>query len=469
MAGPQKSELQNVMSSNQAIDDEDSLANLVRAITVAVDQQDKEALSELTSDLSTPDFADVLELLGTARSISLIEMLGDKLDVEVFSELEEGVRDQLAEALPNKFLAEAAAELDTDDAAYLLENLEESERKEIIEQLPQSDRAAIERNFEYAEETAGRLMQSEFVTVAPFWTVGQVIDQLRETAEKLPETFSEIFVVDPAFRVLGSLGLSRLVRTKRDVPIQNIMDEDLHTVAATEDQEIVAREFERYDLFSAPVVDENGRLVGVVTVDDVVDVIRDEAEEDMKALAGVGDESLADKVASTVYSRLPWLVVNLATAILASLVIKVFDATIEQMVALAVLMPIVASMGGNAGTQTMTVTVRALATNKLGRVNAPRVIMREFIVGGLNGILLSIIMAVVTYLWFGSSMLGMVIAVAMIFNLLCAALAGILIPLLMDRLGRDPAPASGVLVTTVTDVVGFFAFLGLAALWMGQL
>ncbi len=444
-------------------------AGLVRAISATLDRPggpDAAAVAELVEHLSVPELADVLDLLDTASAVALIETLGPKFDVDVLSELDEGVRDQLSEALPNELLAVAVAELDTNDAAYLLQNLEESERKEIIERLPKEDRAALERNFEYDEETAGRLMQSEYVAVAPFWTVGQVIDHFR-VADDLPETFSEILVVDPTYRVLGAVGLSMLVRTQRDVEVHAIMNKDLHTVVATQDQEEVAREFERYDLMSAPVVDENERLVGVVTVDDVVDVINEEAEEDMKALAGVGDESLTDKVASTVSSRLPWLVVNLGTAILASLVIEAFDASIEQMVALAVLMPIVASMGGNAGTQTMTVTVRALATNKLGRVNAPRVIMREAIVGIVNGAILSIIMAIVTYLWFGSQMLGLIIAVAMVFNLFCAALAGILIPLVMEWLDRDPAPASGVLVTTITDVVGFFAFLGLAALWMG--
>jgi magnesium transporter len=288
---------------------------------------------------------------------------------------------------------------------------------------------------------------------------------MRDT-EDLPDTFSEIFVVDPGYRVLGAVELSRLLRSKRDTQVDTIMNEERHLVVATEDQEEVARQFRRHDLMSAPVVDENQRLVGVVTVDDVVDVIQEEAEEDMKALAGVGDETLADSVYWTARSRVPWLIVNLGTAILASFVIQIFDATIEQMVALAVLMPIVASMGGNAGTQTMTVTVRALATNKLGRVNAPRVIGREFLVGIVNGFILSLIMAAVVFIWFGSSKLGGVIAVAMVVNMIAAALAGILIPLVMDHFDLDPAPASGVFVTTVTDVVGFFAFLGLAAVWI---
>jgi magnesium transporter len=445
--------------------EEGALVALVRDVSDAIDEGARERVLQLVGDLKTPDLADLIDLLDADERVTLIETLGPRFDFEVFSELDETVRDQLSEALPNELLAEAVKELDTDDAAYLLENLEEADKQEILAQLPTSERAALERNLEYPEETAGRLMQADFVAVAPFWNVGQVIDYMRDT-EDLPDTFSEIFVVDPGYRVLGAVELSRLLRSKRDIQVDTIMNEERHLVVATEDQEEVARQFRRHDLMSAPVVDENQRLVGVVTVDDVVDVIQEEAEEDMKALAGVGDETLADSVYWTARSRVPWLIVNLGTAILASFVIQIFDATIEQMVALAVLMPIVASMGGNAGTQTMTVTVRALATNKLGRVNAPRVIGREFLVGIVNGFILSLIMAAVVFIWFGSSKLGGVIAVAMVVNMIAAALAGILIPLVMDHFDLDPAPASGVFVTTVTDVVGFFAFLGLAAVWI---
>lgn len=440
-------------------------AENVRAVSEAIRAGDAAAVSALVGDLRAPDLADIIELLDPDERTRLVQLSGSAFDFEVFSELDETVRDQLSEALPNELLAKAVTELDTDDAAYLIENLEDADRQEILEQLPSSERAALERNLEYPEETAGRIMQSDFVAVAPFWSVGQVIDYMRET-DDLPETFSEIFVVDPTFRVLGSVDLARLLRTKRGVPVSEIMDTDRHLVIATSDQEDVARQFKRYDLMSAPVVDENERLVGVVTVDDVVEVIQDEAEEDMKALAGVGDESLTDTVYWTARSRVPWLIVNLGTAILASFVIQLFDATIEQMVALAVLMPIVASMGGNAGTQTMTVTVRALATEKISRVNAPRIVTREVLVGLVNGLVMSVIMAGVVFVWFGSQMLGGVIAAAMIINHLAAALAGILIPLAMDWLDLDPAPASGVFVTTVTDVVGFFAFLGLAAIWL---
>ena len=440
-----------------------SVADLVRDVAIALHDGDSATAANLVIGLHPRDLADVIELLSPEHRVALIHALGPAFNYDVLSEIDEAVRDQLSEALPNELLAKAVTELDTDDAAYLIENLEEEDREEILAQLPKGERAALERQLEYPEDSAGRLMQSDFVAVAPYWTVGQVIEHARET-DDLPETFSEIFVVDPAFRVVGSVDLSRLLRTKKDVPVSDIMEADLDTVLATADQEEVARQFERYNLISAPVIDEHGKLVGVITVDDVVEVIQDEADEDMRALGGVGDESIGDSVVQTAKSRVPWLIVNLGTAVLASFVIKIFDATIEQMVALAVLMPVVASIGGNAGTQTMTVTVRALATNKLGAANAPRIISRETMVGLLNGLVLSAIMALIVFLWFGSSRLGAVIGTAMIVNLLAAALAGILIQLALDRLKLDPAPASGVFVSMITDCVGFFAFLGLASL-----
>ena len=442
-----------------------SVADLVRDVALALHDGDSARAAGLVSDLHPRDLADVIELLSPEHRVALIQALGPAFDYEVLSEIDESVRDQLSEALPNELLAKAVTELDTDDAAYLIENLEDADREEILAQLPKGERAVLERQLDYPEESAGRLMQSDFVAVAPYWTIGQVIAHARES-DDLPDDFNEIFVVDPAFRVLGSVELSRLLRTKRDVPISEIMETDLDIVLATADQEEVARDFERYNLLSAPVVDENNKLVGVITIDDIVEVLQEEADEDMRALGGVGDESLGGSVAATSRSRVPWLMVNLLTAFLGSLVIKAFDATIEQMVALAVLMPIVASMGGNAGTQTMTVTVRALATNKLGTANARRIISREALVGLINGLVLSSIMGAIVFFWFGSSALGAVIAAAMVVNLLAAALAGILIPLALDRLKLDPAPASGVFVSMVTDVVGFFAFLGLASIYL---
>jgi magnesium transporter len=438
---------------------------LVSDVSDALGALDEARVRSLVADLRPPDIADLIELLQPAERATFVEALGPEFDFDVLSELDETVRDQLSEELPNEYLAKAVTELESDDAAYLLETLEPEDQQEVLAQLSVADRAALQRNLEYDEETAGRLMQSDFVAVAPFWDVGQVIDYMRET-DDLPETFSEIYVVDPSFKVLGAVELSRILRSKRQTHIDQIMRSDLVTVQATDDQEEVGRKFERYDLMSAPVVDDSGRLVGIVTVDDVVEVIQSEADEDIRRLGGVGDESVLDNVLSTTRSRFLWLLVNLLTAVLASFVIKLFDASIEQMVALAVLMPIVASMGGNAGTQTMTVAVRALATRDLGPVNATRVILRETSVGLINGVLFAVILGAVTVMWFGSSQLGLVIAAAMIFNLLAAALAGILIPIALDRFGQDPAVASSVFVTTVTDVVGFFAFLGLATIWL---
>jgi len=435
------------------------LAMLREKLEVGASQE----IRELVQGTKAPDLADVIELLDPAQRVKLIDALGDTFNPEVFSELDAGVRDQLSEDLPNEVLARIVTGLDTDDAAYVIESLEKADQQEILAQMPSSDRAALERNLEYPEETAGRLMQTDFVAVPKFWTVGQVIDHMRE-AEDLPETFSDIFVVDPAYRVLGSVDLSRLLRTKRHINIGTIMDSDRHVVFATADQEAVARQFERYDLKSAPVVDANDRLVGVVTVDDVVEVIEEETEEDLRRLSGVGDESLADTVIPTVKSRALWLVINLGTAVLASSVISLFDVVIKDMVALAILMPIVASMGGNAATQTMAVAVRALATRDLGPANTMRVVVREASVGLVNGLCLGVLMGVVVLFWFGIGKLGLVIAAAMLFNLVAAALAGILIPLTVDKLGFDPAVSSGVFVTMVTDVVGFFAFLGLATL-----
>jgi magnesium transporter len=440
-------------------------AERVRAVAEALDEGDPAKVRSLVADVQGPDLADLIELLEPEQRVGLIMALGADFDFEVLTEVDEKVRDQLSEALPNDMLAKGVTDLDSDDAAYLLGSLEAEDQKEILDQLPQGERAALQRNLLYAEETAGRLMQADFVAVPPFWTVGRVIDFARDS-EDLPETFSEIFVVDPAFHLLGSVDISRLLRSKRGLTVDKIMDPDRHVVLATADQEAVARQFERYGLKAAPVVDENERLVGVVTVDDVVEVIEQEVDEDAKLLAGVGDEHLSDSVREIAPPRFSWLFVNLFTAVLASSVISLFDATIESMVALAVLMPIVASMGGNAGTQTMTVAVRALATKELNPANIVRVVTRETAVGLINGLAFAVIMAVVVFAWFGTEQLGLVIGAAMVINMLAAALAGIFIPLTLDRLGFDPAVASTVFVTTVTDVVGFFSFLGLATLWL---
>jgi magnesium transporter len=394
--------------------------------------------------------------------------MGKDFDFSALTEVDDKIRLDIVEALPDEQIAQAVQELDSDDAVYILEDLDDADREAILAKLPFTERVRLRRALDYPAESAGRRMQTEFVAVPPFWTVGQTIDYMRED-QNLPESFSQIFVIDPTFRLLGAIDLDRILRTRRDVRIEEIMHETRHAIPVTMDQEEAAQEFEQYDLLSAAVVDENERLVGVLTIDDVVDVIQQEAAEDLMRLGGVGDEELSDSVLAASRSRVPWLMVNLVMAFLAASVIGLFDATIQEIVALAVLMPIVAGMGGNAGSQTMTVTVRALATKDIDIYNAGRIIRREIGVGLLNGAIFATLVGIVAGFWFENPPLGGIIATAMVINMLVAALAGILIPLLLDRFGADPAVASAVFVTTVTDVVGFFAFLGLATWWFGFL
>jgi magnesium transporter len=440
-------------------------SDFLHVITEALEARDAAKARELALKLHAADLADLIALLRPEQRGELITMLGDDLDAAALAELDEGVRDQVLEVMPPEQVAAALQELDSDEAVYVIEDLDKEEQSDILAKLPPFERAQLERSLEYPEDSAGRIMQTDLIAVPPFWSVGQAIDYMR-VADDLPDRFNEIFVVDPAYHLIGSVALNRLLRSKRPVTIEAITDRDIHPIPIDADQEEVARQFERYNLTSVPVVDADKRLVGVITADDIVEVVQEEASEDILKMGGAAGESVSDSVLRTTRLRFTWLLANLATAILASAVISLFEATIEQMVALAVLMPIVASMGGNAGTQTMTVAVRALATQDLGPVNAVRVILRESAVGLLNGLLFAVIMAAIAFFWFGSDQLGIVIGVAMIVNLLAAALAGILIPLGLNALGLDPAIASGVFVTTVTDVVGFFAFLGLAALWL---
>jgi magnesium transporter len=437
----------------------------LHAVVAALDAGDTASLRELTLPLHEADLADLIALLLPDQRAALIAALGEDFDAAALPELDEAVRDQVLEVMPSEQVAEALQQLDSDDAVYVIEDLDKDEQSDILAKLPQFERLALERSLEYPEDSAGRIMQTDLIAVPPFWSVGQTIDYMRD-ADDLPDRFYELFVVDPAYHLLGSVALNHLLRSKRPISIDAITDRDIHPIPVEADQEAVARQFERYNLTSAPVVDSGGRLVGVITADDVVEVVQEEASEDILRMGGVAGESVSDPVLRTTTRRFTWLLANLATAILASLVISLFQATIEQMVALAVLMPIVASQGGNAGTQTMTVAVRALATQDLGPANVPRVIWRELAVGLLNGLMFAVIMAVIAFFWFGSGPLGIVIGVAMIVNLLAAALAGILIPLGFNALGLDPAIASAPFVTTVTDVVGFFSFLGLATLWL---
>ncbi len=441
------------------------LAGFVHSVRSALELGDKETLQALADGLHDGDLADLLEHLPSEERNQLVDFIGTDLAPATLVEVEEAVRDELVEHLPNEQLADAVEELDTDDAVYLLEDLELGERNKILDHVPEKVRRSVQRALEHPDDSAGRLMRQNYVFVPGFWTVEQTINYLRED-ENLPEQFSEVFVTKPSQHLEGTVPLDRLLRTNGKQTISEIMDRERHLINVSMDQEELARQFDRYNMISAPVVDNDHRLVGVVTVDDIVDVIAEEAQEDLLLMGGVGDGSLVDSVVRTAASRFAWLLVNLATAILASIVISMFDATIEQMVALAVLMPIVASMGGNAGTQTMTVTVRALATRDLGAANARRVITRETLVGLVNGAVFAVLMAGVALIWFGNGALALVIAAAMIVNMFVAAFAGILIPLVLDYKKIDPALASSVFVTTVTDIVGFFAFLGMAALFL---
>jgi len=437
----------------------------VERVSEAIAREDAAALRAHVADLHEADVGALIEALPAADRPKLITLLGADFDFTALTELDETVRVQILEELPVETVAEGVRDIDSDDAVYILEDLDDAEKQEILGQLPMLERAALQRSLDYPEESAGRRMQTEFIAVPPFWTVGQTLDYISET-EGLPETFFEVFVVDPTYRLTGSVPLDRLLRTKRGVKLAEVVMPDRHVVKATDDQEDVARVFERYNLISAPVVDDASRLVGVLTVDDIVDVIQEEADEDLKALGGVaGDEELSDSFWYIAKSRFSWLLLNLIAANVASFVIALFEGELQRMVALAVLMPIVASQGGNAGTQTMTVAVRALATRELRPSNAGRVIARELLVGLFNGVAFAVIMAVVVFARFGIADLGFVIALAMIINLIAAALGGILIPPALARIKVDPAVASGPFVTTITDVVGFFAFLGIASLW----
>ena len=439
----------------------------VERVAQAIQAADTALLRDLVGELHEADVGDLIEALDPELRPRLVELMGHDFDFAALTEVDDKVREEILEELPSETVAEGVRELDSDDAVVILEDLPKDEQAEILDQLPADERDALARSLEYPENSAGRRMQAEFIAVAPNWTVGRTIDYMRETPD-LPDRFWELYVVDPDRRLKGTVALDRLLRTKRPVPIAELIDEELRPVRVTDDQEEVARLFERYDLVSAPVVDEDRRLVGVITFDDIVDVIEEEAEEDIRALGGVGrEEELSDSVWTIVKGRFPWLFANLLTALLASWVIRQFEGSIQKMVALAVLMPIVASMGGNAGTQTMTVAVRALATRELSSANAWRIIRREWMVGMLNGLGFALIMGVIAAAWFNVTDLGLVIGLAMMTVLAAAALGGILIPLALIRLGVDPAVSSGPFVTTITDVVGFFSFLGIATLWFG--
>ncbi len=412
----------------------------ISAILYAVDIEDQAKLTELMEPLHPADIADLLEQINAFDRSRLIRLYDREFD-------------------------EAVRELDSDDVVDLVEDLEDHQQETILDALEDVDRAAVQQALGYPEYSAGRLMQREVVMAPEHWSVGEAIDHLRATPEEeLPDQFYHIVIVDPRLHPVGNVTLGKLMRSRRETKLMDLLEETFQIIPATQEESDVAYAFNQYHLISAPVVDEEGRLIGIITIDDAMAVLDEEHEEDILRLAGVGEGSLSDRVSETTKQRLPWLAVNLLTAIAASLVIAQFEAAIAQIVALAVLMPIVASMGGNAGTQSLTVAVRALATKDLTGANVWRVIRREVLVGAINGLIFAVVIGIVGVIWFGSPALGFVIAIAMVINMIVAGLAGTAIPVILDRIGIDPALASGAFVTTVTDVVGFFAFLGIAVM-----
>ena len=458
-------EIGSAAADAEAAEDAQDLEALV---VEAIDAEDSVRVHDIVDELHYADLADLIERLSKDDRDALVKTIGVELDPEVLSELDETIREHVFEIIGDAQVADAIAEVDSDDAVMMLEEMDEDRQKQVLEHIPDEERTLIEESLSYPEDSAGRLMQREVVTVPSHWNNGQCIDFMRRMADEdedeLPSIFYDIFVVDVRHHPVGAVSLSNILRTRRQVPITDMMAEDMHVIDVMTDQEDIAFLFRQRDLVSAPVIDADGRLVGVITIDDVVDVIHEEHEEDIMRLGGVSEDDLYQAAITTTRARFSWLVVNLLTAILASVVIGLFDATIQQAVALAVLMPIVASMGGNAGTQTLTVTVRALATKELTSTNATRVITKEVIVGCFNGVVFAVLSGLVVWFWFESQMLGIVIASAMVINMIIAGFAGTTIPIMLERAGADPAIASSVFLTTVTDVVGFFAFLSLAAL-----
>ena len=446
------------------LDEDDRLKPaFVRDVIDLAEAGEGEAARERVGRLHPADIADLFELVSDEDRPLLAHVLGDMLSADVLAEMNDYVREPLIDLLAPEQVAELASELDTDDAVAIIEDMEEDDQQAVLQAMEPEDRAAIEDALSFPEETAGRLMQREFVAVPEHVTVGDVIDRLREDVD-LATDFWEIFVVDPMHRPVGTCQLSWILRAPRTVAISDVMKREQTLIPVDMDQEEVALRFQKYALISAAVVDKAGRLVGMITVDDIVHIIQEEAGEDILRLSGAGDGDINEPIVMTIRTRLSWLVVNLATAMLAASVVGFFEGAIAKFALLAVLMPIVSGMGGNAGTQTLAVTVRAIATNQLTASNTLRMILREFRIASVNGLTLGVLIGTGTALIFGNPLLGIVIASAMLINNLVAGLAGILVPVTLDRLDIDPAVSSAVFVTTLTDIMGFFSFLGLAVL-----
>lgn len=439
--------------------------DFVRVVEEALEQGRGDDARGLAEPLHYSDAADLIERLEPENRVRLVEVLRQDFDPEILTELDEAVRDEVIAALGFADLATAIRALESDDAVWLVSQMDEAERARVLDALPADTRAIVLQGLSYPEYSAGRMMQRELVAVPAYWTVGEAVDYLRASTT-VPEEFYDLYVVDPRHRPIGKIALAKLVRAKRPVRLRELMNDESMTVPVSADREEVAFLFRQHDLISAPVVDGAGRLVGVITIDDVVDVIDEEAADDMLRLAGVSDTDLYRAVKDTVRSRIPWLLVNTCTALVASSVIGLFEGTLEKIVALAVLMPIVAGLGGNAGTQTLAVAVRGLATKELDFTNAFRVIGKEVLVGVINGAAIACIMGPIAWIWFGMPTIGLVIGLALVFNLFVAGLMGSVIPLTLERLGVDPAVASSIFLTMCTDSLGFFAFLGLATLFL---
>ena len=451
--------------ADDVLDDDNRLRRgFVDRVVASLDGGDPAATRALVDPLHEADIADLFELIPGDHRQALARALGDKLDADVIAEMNDWVREELLDVLTASEVAEVVSDLDTDDAVSIIEELDEDERREVMRQLDPDDRAAIEEALSYPEESAGRLMQRDLVAVPEHWTIQRIIDFVAAEPD-LPTDFWEVFVVDPAHHPVGTIRLSWLLTKARDAVIGDVMQRDQTLIPVDEDQEEVALQFQKYALISAAVVDADGRLVGVITVDDIVHIIQEEAGEDALKLSGAGDGDINEPIVQTIRVRMWWLLINLGTAILASSVVAAFEGTISRLVTLAVLMPIVAGMGGNAATQTMAVTVRALATNQLTSSNTARMIRRELWIALANGVGLGLLMAVGCQLVYHDWPLTGVLFAAMLINSVNAGLSGILIPVGLEKAGIDPAVTSTVFVTTMTDVIGFFSFLGLAAVF----
>jgi magnesium transporter len=448
----------------EVLEDNRLRRDFVDDVVAALDADDRDGARALAAPLHPADVADLFELIPSQYRQPLATALGDKLDADVFAEMNDWVREALLDELSAGEVAEVVSELDTDDAVSIIEELDPEDQREVLRALDPDDRAAIEEALSYPEESAGRLMQRELLAVPEHWTVGQVIDFLGGQPELVTD-FWEIFVVDPGHRPIGTMRLSWVLTTPRQVRVSDVMQREQELIPVDLDQEEVAYRFQQYAMISAAVVDSVGRLVGVITVDDIVHIIQEEATQDVLRLAGAGDGDINEPLTKTIPVRMWWLLINLGTAILASSVVAAFESTIARLVTLAVLMPIVAGMGGNAATQTMTVTVRALATNQLTSSNSIRMITRELIIAVANGFGLGALMAIGCQLVYHDAGLSIVLFAAMVINSLVAGASGVVIPLVLDQLDIDPAVTSTVFVTTMTDVMGFFSFLGLATLF----